>query len=209
MRTSKRPLSRYFYPRPPRGGRRSCQFMDCQRGPISIHALREEGDGTEEDKQQDGEEFLSTPSARRATGEKGLFSSLRFYFYPRPPRGGRRETPSGSTLFSIRFLSTPSARRATCRKDRGCLEVRDFYPRPPRGGRRADCVSLAAIIQISIHALREEGDDPLPTGQGVCCYFYPRPPRGGRRHRFKHTAQSRMISIHALREEGDVSPSTR
>ena len=35
--------------------------------------------------------------------------------------------------------------------------------------------------QISIHALREEGD---PSRQSSCCwcssYFYPRPPRGGR-----------------------------
>ena len=33
-----------FYPRPPRGGRRWCRFCSCVTPPISIHALREEGD---------------------------------------------------------------------------------------------------------------------------------------------------------------------
>ena len=55
------------------------------------------------------------------------------------------------------FLSTPSARRAT----RGDLIERQ-------------------VFEISIHALREEGD--------------PTPPPG---------AANRLISIHALREEGD------
>ncbi len=40
---------------------------------ISIHALREEGDGVGIDKLGAGVEFLSTPSARRAT--KGLMQN--------------------------------------------------------------------------------------------------------------------------------------
>ena len=56
------------------------------------------------------------------------------YFYPRPPRGGRPSFCSGSTI-SSRFLSTPSARRAT-------YDVRNPLK----------------LRQISIHALREEGD---------------------------------------------------
>ena len=80
---------RNFYPRPPRGGRRG-EF--CRAGKsygISIHALREEGDIEPEagEKKQEisihalrvegdqaaspeaiqPKEFLSTPSARRAT----------------------------------------------------------------------------------------------------------------------------------------------
>ena len=55
-------------------------------------------------------------------------------FYPRPPRGGR-PTSSSSRLACSGFLSTPSARRAT---SPGCA--------PTQYG----C--------ISIHALREEGD---------------------------------------------------
>ena len=34
----------------------------------------------------------------------------------------------------------------------------DFYPRPPRGGRQAQKFPGEEAGQISIHALREEGD---------------------------------------------------
>ena len=57
-----------------------------------------------------------------------------------------------------RFLSTPSARRATPQQPVNSYGGMDFYPRPPRGGRLYSCVSLLAGRQISIHALREEGD---------------------------------------------------
>ena len=78
-----------FYPRPPRGGRPrhpgqlflerpiSIHALreegdhgarpDHRRRPISIHALREEGDAAEAAAAKAEEEFLSTPSARRAT----------------------------------------------------------------------------------------------------------------------------------------------
>ena len=42
-------------------------------------------------------------------------------------------------------------------------------------------VRLAALL-ISIHALREEGDSNAQFSGTVTVYFYPRPPRGGRRH---------------------------
>ena len=149
--------SRNFYPRPPRGGRpvglccrvstvpflstpsaRRATLFVCPvlRGVhISIHALREEGDGRIDEN----------------------FSLLR-YFYPRPPRGGR-PAPAGSLTDSSPFLSTPSARRAT-----------------------VAVVLGTQIVDISIHALREEGDPYLLLRYLV----------------------SPTISIHALREEGDV-----
>ena len=34
--------------------------------------------------------------------------------------------------------------------------------------------------EISIHALREEGDNSRHNGKTRTIYFYPRPPRGGR-----------------------------
>ena len=101
---------------------------------ISIHALREEGDSLPDADVGINVGFLSTPSARRATvhrraalasflisihalREEGDILILRvrlffFYFYPRPPRGGRLvgniyDDPD------LLFLSTPSARRAT------------------------------------------------------------------------------------------------
>ena len=80
----------YFYPRPPRGGRRLRDqqarhaegisihalreegdhgfFDELQRSPkISIHALREEGDLPFDIHFTNLVVFLSTPSARRAT----------------------------------------------------------------------------------------------------------------------------------------------
>ena len=126
--------------------------------------------------------FLSTPSARRATACIQVVRSNAWNFYPRPPRGGRQSrstsfcaphlisihalreegdrcgrSRSGRYRISIhalreegdpwnapkhvsghRFLSTPSARRAT---------VLSFY--------------VGEQSNISIHALCEEGDDPV------------------------------------------------
>ena len=145
--------------------------------------------------------FLSTPSARRATFCGSDFVGEHSNFYPRPPRGGRlsRVVPVCS---GVLFLSTPSARRATRLRGFFRSPAWDFYPRPPRGGRQLSSALLVTSAlflstpsarratipdghplrqqQISIHALREEGD----RQRGPCC-----------RHR--------PISIHALREEGD------
>ena len=87
-------MDRYFYPRPPRGGRLRPRITVIQ-----LYA------------------FLSTPSARRATA---LSSPSRYphqYFYPRPPRGGR-PMPEHIARLTDLFLSTPSARRATAKTER-------------------------------------------------------------------------------------------
>ena len=78
---------------------------------ISIHALREEGDGG-----------------------RGLVDLRLFDFYPRPPRGGRPVVFSALPALA-EFLSTPSARRATPLGIFVAKFVDNFYPRPPRGGR--------------------------------------------------------------------------
>ena len=57
---------------------------------ISIHALREEGDLVARLDDLTQQEFLSTPSARRATRTGTALWARMVYFYPRPPRGGRR-----------------------------------------------------------------------------------------------------------------------
>ena len=194
------PHQQDFYPRPPRGGRpaspafrrRMCRFLSTPSArratllmaglstfwSISIHALREEGDQHSGARRPSLNTFLSTPSARRATRhdlarvvqrpisihalrEEGdiLLAQTRSgksYFYPRPPRGGR---PSRlpKTYTEYIFLSTPSARRAT-----------------------KELWETKRKRQISIHALREEGD-VLSRWQSLSKqHFYPRPPRGGR-----------------------------
>ena len=223
MSTSGRNQSRNFYPRPPRGGRQKgvltrsvftlflstpsarratySRFRIFLHSGISIHALREEGDA---------------PVMYRLSRPK--------YFYPRPPRGGRH--------ISSTHAPSPMRISIHALREEGDIftisylfAFRHFYPRPPRGGRRAGHVQVIKakvflstpsarratslntvsrlISMISIHALREEGDQKTriasgPRGRFLSTpsarratalsssssaswqNFYPRPPRGGR-----------------------------
>ena len=101
----------HFYPRPPRGGRLQCM--------IDFVKLFQ---------------FLSTPSARRATSSC-LLSIL-------------------SCTISIHALRE----EGDARTGRHETAQADFYPRPPRGGRPVQAATRRQINDISIHALREEGD---------------------------------------------------
>ena len=124
--------------------------------PISIHALRGEGDHR---------------AARCCSGWRD--------FYPRPPWGGRRGC-IGIFLYIQQFLSTPSVGRATLTGMR-ILPGRYFYPRPPWGGRPSNPAYRMRPLKISIHALRGEGDAfKLGAHFQYTFYFYPRPPWGGR-----------------------------
>ena len=169
-----------FYPRPPRGGRPledDEAAIEAAKFLSTPSARRATASG--EAKRAKKSIFLSTPSARRATGCHRLLSEGWRDFYPRPPRGGRRAKVKRYRPKSP-FLSTPSARRATLTASRWTSTHPNFYPRPPRGGRRPDPEGPGISGHISIHALREEGDPPLPRGRVIFLHFYPRPPRGGR-----------------------------
>ena len=149
------------------------------RGEISIHALREEGDKR---------------NLRRRAGLSISIHALR-------EEGDGRRTLVHTIHKS--FLSTPSARRATCRlRQRQDWET-NFYPRPPRGGRLPWIRLKVSHFLISIHALREEGDQSTPRRGAGSQNFYPRPPRGGRLRHYFFSRKAADISIHALREEGD------
>ena len=80
----------------------------------------------------------------------------------------------------VEFLSTPSARRAT-----------------------GEALQETKVQDISIHALREEGDPAIFRAGYSARDFYPRPPRGGRHFALTPINSDVTISIHALREEGD------
>ena len=146
----------HFYPRPPRGGRRTCG----RHGQSLRHFYPRPPRGGRRPEQHYHfalEKFLSTPSARRATLSVLCSHFGCADFYPRPPRGGRRH-------MDIYYFNVPC----------------NFYPRPPRGGRRTTAVcsrrasrflstpsarratrsntGLGVYSPISIHALREEGD---------------------------------------------------
>ena len=169
----------YFYPRPPRGGRPIPSPALTLPGVFLPTPSAWRATGADSSDSISIKVFLPTPSARRATLAKaGIATSDRLFlptpsarratwscasrstrwsnFYPRPPRGGRPNPP-------------PTA-----------WEARNFYPRPPRGGRRGDKLhpgiklvflstpsarraTLRTVCRchqadISIHALREEGD---------------------------------------------------
>ena len=66
--------------------------------------------------------------------------------------------------------------------------------------------NLRDVEAISIHALREEGDGKESSSPQPSTDFYPRPPRGGRPPKIKNPPMLQTISIHALREEGDPKP---
>ena len=151
----------YFYPRPPRGGRPKTKFItfgvegisihalreegDFGMGVIlsdiaviSIHALREEGDSDFRSGFQREHQFLSTPSARRATGHGGGVVALRMISIHALREEGDMRVPNVFVELA-KFLSTPSARRATVMGQGSTTLAGYFYPRPPRGGRRAKC----------------------------------------------------------------------
>ncbi len=173
-------------------------------GTISIHALREEGDGEVEDTPWMPVKFLSTPSARRATSvcKFGRATGKEISIHALREEGDEVTIPMNGN--APVFLSTPSARRATRNQRATGKRLAYFYPRPPRGGRHFEDETGSFRNCISIHALREEGDLQAAGRNNLWQQnFYPRPPRGGRPLRGLCAAQHISISIHALREEGD------
>ena len=125
--------------------------------------------------------FQSTPSVGRATSQVFMRLAKPLNFNPRPPWGGRRgvsmnnEAVKTISIHALRgegdrirgqgrvalglFQSTPSVGRATNADfyfGRGNF---DFNPRPPWGGRHDGVYQYPAVLtDISIHALRGEGD---------------------------------------------------
>ncbi len=148
-----------FNPRAPRGARPEAAPGAACHSNISIHALREERDASRIGR--------LLPKS---------------YFNPRAPRGARRGTRPGTnssfriSIHALReerdhihrsswtsnntFQSTRSARSATLDTLLTLLTDLNFNPRAPRGARQVEFPELAWLVEISIHALREERDWP-------------------------------------------------
>ena len=132
-----------------------------------------------------------------------LPSSRSTYFYPRPPRGGRRfggdfEPRTG------RFLSTPSARRATKAVRRGHYRSGiSIHALREEGDTKTKSTEHKSAI--SIHALREEGDFVILNMVYTSVLFLSTPSARRATPDRRHHGQAGEISIHALREEGDVT----
>ena len=103
------------------------------------------------------------------------------------------------------FLSTPSVRRATRACNAAASGWSHFYPRPPRGGRLGVGHGVGHHIDISIHALREEGDAGVFSQIVDLGVFLSTPSARRATNMRKAPTSSSSISIHALREEGDTA----
>ena len=168
---------------------------------ISIHALREEGD------QNGGEccgRVVISIHALREEGDyaiaapKGQVQN----FYPRPPRGGR-QTASAGAEEAVLFLSTPSARRATdLSNDLVSVMIISIHALREEGDQQRHRSSSGPGF-ISIHALREEGDYAKGTKAQLIGLFLSTPSARRATKDGAITGFDDFISIHALREEGD------
>ena len=124
--------------------------------------------------------FLSTLSSRRATAGLPGRVDGHWDFYPRSPRGERRQ-----------------------QHPQGGKGARDFYPRSPRGERLGHVLQRLNGFNISIHALLAESDFKPAVDFLSAINFYPRSPRGERHrsgpsftgaHEFLSTLSSRRAT---------------
>ena len=175
----RRSKTSHFYPRPPGGGRRTDRPQAPGKAEFLSTPSGWRATSRRKRVEQSIKKFLSTPSGWRATLVVYDRVKTESDFYPRPPGGGRP--------FAIVKTSY----------------YLNFYPRPPGGGRHDVGVQGRVGDNISIHALRVEGDYHLfsdcpflirflspPSGwrativeksiRSTFFDFYPRPPGGGR-----------------------------
>ena len=208
---------------PARGATHLCG-RDPEHHPISIHAPREGSDVNRSASLSRRSSFLSTLPARGATTPDEWTVTTPPNFYPRSPRGERRQAPIHSRASLYPFLSTLPARGATDLLPY-ISEIVQFLSTLPARGATVGLPQIFGFCQISIHAPRE-GSDPAAAVLPLCkTYFYPRSPRGERRRRpcgfitiiaFLSTLPARgatlevwvheldkRISIHAPREGSD------
>ena len=150
----------------------------------------------------------------------------RFYFYPRPPRGGRPPAPrddpavllisthalreegdysSTTVVGGFEAISTHALREEG---DVGTILPSAaralFLPTP--SARRATLQSdlFKAHPAISTHALREEGDGVGTAACGGLTLFLPTPSARRATYAGRLSGAGAAISTHALREEGDL-----
>ena len=171
-----------FYPRPPRGGRPRSTKHTAKPAAISIHALREEGDRRRQRTRRRPRTFLSTPSARRAT---------------------RCTCPEAVAAYE--FLSTPSARRATRATNTG-TRASPFLSTP--SARRATLDYAAKIKHAQFLSTPSARRATSGFSDDAFAYwaFLSTPSARRATHLTRQHLPPAAISIHALREEGDVSP---
>ena len=145
-----------FYPRPPRGGRPDADLVPF--APV---------------------EFLSTPSARRATRpSRSSPSPTRISIHALREEGDFADVAEQRVDFLISIHALREEGDLPFAAARPFYQ--DFYPRPPRGGRHPNGFPSAyEELFLSTPSARRA---TLAVTAQTCSssYFYPRPPRGGR-----------------------------
>ena len=170
-----------FYPRSPRGERRTAACVRLQ------NVL-----------------FLSTLPARGATTPFIRLRTFRSDFYPRSPRGERPFISLSSFRIASNFYPrSPRGERlhSVGKRPLPCL----FLSTLPARGATAETAGPQIPLHISIHAPREGSDEALQALRPERRYFYPRSPRGERRCCRPCSVWPAAISIHAPREGSDYS----
>ena len=166
----------------PSGWRATAQFtLTSSTGVISIHALRVEGDHL-----LCGGHIIFGISihALRVEGDFCLSFQIVFVIiFLSTPSGWRATSEHQGTVDFVKlFLSTPSGWRATQLQSPNNL-IHDISIHALRvEGDLGTAMEKVNIKAISIHALRVEGDSRSSPITRSTRDFYPRPPGGGRRH---------------------------
>ena len=173
-----------FYPRSPCGERRQIKQTCRVETSISIHALLAESDVNKISYQCQIDQFLSTLSLRRATGEINTRGSKKVFL---STLSLRRATDTSSLMqCQAKFLSTLSLRRATWLR----------------------CWQLAAR-DISIHALLAESDGGSGVGSWPHGIFLSTLSLRRATEYDVLATSGVLISIHALLAESDQPTTSR
>ena len=155
--------SRYFYPRSPRGERRTYRPAKM---PVYANFYPRSPRG-----ERRSWRMRSPPGSRNfyprsPRGERllaGQLFAVLFHFYPRSPRGERHRRCRGA---AGRRDFYPRAPRGERRRTPGCLcHQTYFYPRSPRGERPMVLMVDRLNRGISIHAPREGSDRWTRSGR--------------------------------------------
>ena len=170
---------------------------------ISIHALREEGDISHNQRGGIPNEFLSTPSARRATRpDLRQHRDRSISIHALREEGDPKAAATASR--TIAFLSTPSARRATSELD---LTTDDGLFLSTPSARRATRLSdaqLARLYKFLSTPSARRATAPHVRRVGGMSRFLSTPSARRATNLVDHPSHVILISIHALREEGDL-----
>ena len=166
----------------------SCRRRTPKRCRISIHALRVEGDALAANPDAQDSLFLSTPSGWRATAASAARPPICPHFYPRPPGGGRLHADCqrfGSLRISIHALRVEGDHG---REDRRAHAGGAFLS-TPSGWRATVKAPLNGIIGLLFLSTPSgwRATLPSPALRLVLRNFYPRPPGGGRPSRFSNS----------------------